>query len=64
LLFPQPFGPTMLVIPAGILRTVLSQNDLKPRISIRSKNSMKHYIPWLVLKSPQSIAENIGNGNQ
>src|SRR5262245_60474186 len=32
--FPQPFGPTMAVTPAGSSRTVRSMNDLKPVSSI------------------------------
>src|SRR3989338_7145056 len=33
LLLPQPFGPTTAVIPGSKFKTVLSANDLKPKIS-------------------------------
>src|SRR5207244_10353218 len=31
--FPQPFGPTIAVMPSWKLKTVLSANDLKPKSS-------------------------------
>ena len=37
LLFPQPFGPTIAVIPPSKLILVKSANDLKPTISISLK---------------------------
>ena len=37
LLFPQPFGPTIPVMPGMILMTVFSANDLKPCRAIASR---------------------------
>src|SRR5262249_37180196 len=57
---PHPLGPTIPVIPSGILIRVFSQKDLKPRISILSNHIIEHYIPWWFSLAPQSIAEKIG----
>jgi len=35
--FPQPFGPTIAVMPGSTLTTVFSANDLKPLSAIDSR---------------------------
>ena len=55
LLFPQPFGPTTDVIPGKILRMVFSQKDLKPRISILSRNSIFPLYPVVISKSRHKV---------
>src|SRR5260370_12211531 len=45
--FPQPFGPTMQVVPVPLnVTTVRSQNDLKPTIStFRSLSKVSPFVP-------------------